>query len=83
MFESGRENGMMKELKSENKRCLLCMEEHEVKTVEILETEMVKEKEVQFKAIYEYCERADELLETEALIRLNSKSMRAASLHLK
>lgn len=58
------------------------MEEHEVKTVEILETEMVKEKEVQFKAIYEYCERADELLETEDFIRLNSKSMRAAALHL-
>jgi len=73
---------MIKELKSENKLCLLCMEEHEVKTVEILETEMVKEKEVQFKAIYEYCERADELLETEDFIRLNSKSMRAAALHL-
>lgn len=73
---------MMKELKSENKLCLLCMEEHEVKTVEILETEMVKEKEVQFKAIYEYCERADELLETEDFIRLNSKSMRAAAFHL-
>ena len=58
------------------------MEEHEVKTVEILENEMVKEKEVQFKAIYEYCERADELLETEDFIRLNSKSMRAATLHL-
>ena len=58
------------------------MEEHEVKTVEILETEMVKEKEVQFKAIYEYCERADELLETEDFIRLNSKSMREAALHL-
>jgi len=72
----------MKELKSENKLCLLCMEEHEVKTVEMLETEIIKEKEVEFKAIYEYCERADELLETEDLIRLNSKSMRAAALHL-
>lgn len=58
------------------------MEEHEFKTVEVLETEMVKEKEVQFKAIYEYCERADELLETEDFIRLNSKSMREAALHL-
>ena len=73
---------MIKELKSENKLCLLCMEEHEFKTVEVLETEMVKEKEVQFKAIYEYCERADELLETEDFIRLNSKSMREAALHL-
>lgn len=72
----------MKELKSENKLCLLCMEEHEVKTVEMLETEIIKEKEIEFKAIYEYCERADELLETEDLIRLNSKSMRAAALHL-
>jgi len=48
----------------------------------MLETEIIKEKEIEFKAIYEYCERADELLETEDLIRLNSKSMRAAALHL-
>lgn len=54
------------------------MEEHEVDTVEIIETEIFKEEEVSFKAIYEYCPIGDELLEKEEMIRSNSLAMKDA-----
>lgn len=68
----------MEVLKSEYKLCLLCMEEHEVKTVQITEEVEQRGKEICFKAIYEYCELADELLETEEMIRINSHAMKVA-----
>ena len=69
----------MKILKREHKLCLICMEEHEVQTVEIEESANIGEMEISFQAIYEYCNRADEFLETEDLIRRNAKVIKAAS----
>ncbi|MGO1368501.1 hypothetical protein [Senegalia sp. (in: firmicutes)] len=68
----------MKKLKSEKKLCLICMEEHEVDIVEMIDTEIFKGEEVTFKAIYEYCNVGDELLETEEMIRANSLAMKDA-----
>ena len=68
----------MKKIKSERKLCLICMTEHEVEIVEIIETEIFKNEEVTFRATYEYCSIGDELLETEEMIRANSLAMKDA-----
>lgn len=68
----------MKDIKIEAKLCLICMEEHEVKTVEVKDEEIYKGLEVDFDALYEYCSHADEFLETEEMIKTNSLSMKDA-----
>ncbi len=68
----------MRTMKREKKLCLICMEEHEVQTVVLEDTEEFKGKEVSFEAIYEYCDVADEFLETEEMIRANSLAMKDA-----
>lgn len=68
----------MKKIKTEKRLCFICMEEHDVDIVEILDTETFKDQEVVFKATYEYCSLGDELLETEEMIRANSLAMRNA-----
>jgi putative zinc finger/helix-turn-helix YgiT family protein len=65
-------------IKSEKKLCLICMEEHEVQTVVVMDTEEYKGEEVSFEAIYEYCVHADEYLETEDMIKANSLAMKDA-----
>ena len=67
---------MMNKIKSEKRLCLICMEEHEVDTVEVMETEFFKDEEVSFTATYEYCSNADEYLETEEMIKANSLAMK-------
>jgi len=54
------------------------MEEHDVDTVEVVETEVFKDEEVTFTAVYEYCSNADEYLETEEMIKINSLAMKDA-----
>ena len=68
----------MKILKTERKLCLACMEEHDVHTVLERDKTVREGKITEYDAIYEYCERADELLETEDMIRGNFESMRMA-----
>lgn len=68
----------MKVINKEKKLCLICMEEHEVQTVSLNETEEFKGKKVSFEAVYEYCDVADEFLETEEMIRANSLVMKDA-----
>lgn len=68
----------MERIKSEKKLCLICMEEHEVDTVEVVDTEVFKNVEVSFRSIYEYCSNAMEYLETEDMIRNNSLAMKDA-----
>ncbi len=68
----------MKTIKSEKKLCLICMEEHEVQTVILMDTEEYKGEEVSFEATYEYCSHADEYLETEDMIKANSLAMKDA-----
>jgi putative zinc finger/helix-turn-helix YgiT family protein len=66
----------MKTIKNEKKLCLICMEEHEVQTVILDDTEEFKGEKVSFEAIYEYCNNADEYLETEEMIKANSLAMK-------
>lgn len=68
----------MKTIKTEKKLCLTCMEEHEVQTVSLEDTEEFKGEEVAFDATYEYCVHADEYLETEDMIKANSLAMKDA-----
>lgn len=58
--------------------CLICMQEHEVQTVVLEETEDFKGLEVSFVATYEYCNHADEYLETEDMIKANNLAMKDA-----
>lgn len=69
---------MMNKIKNEKKLCLICMEEHEVDTMEIMETEIFKDEEVSFTATYEYCLNADEYLETEEMIKANNLAVKNA-----
>ncbi|MFA5636624.1 MAG: type II TA system antitoxin MqsA family protein [Anaerovoracaceae bacterium] len=68
----------MKKIISERKLCLICMEEHDVDKVEVIEYEIFKDQEVTFTADYEYCPVTDEYLETEDMIRSNSLAMKDA-----
>jgi putative zinc finger/helix-turn-helix YgiT family protein len=68
----------MNKIKSERRLCLICMEEHEVDTVEVTETEIFKNEDVSFTATYEYCSNTDEYLETEEMIKANSLAMKDA-----
>lgn len=68
----------MKKVLRERKLCLICMEEHEVDTVQVIDTEIFKDQEVTFTATYEYCSNAEEFLETEAMIKANSLAMKDA-----
>ena len=54
------------------------MEVHEVQTVMLTDTEEYKGEEVTFKATYEYCNHADEYLESEEMIKANSLAMKDA-----
>jgi hypothetical protein len=66
----------MNKIKSEKKLCLICMEEHQVDTVQVTEIEIFKDEEVSFTATYEYCSNADEYLETEEMIKANNFAMK-------
>ena len=48
-----------------------------VDTVKVIDNEVFKNEEVSF-TTYEYCSNADEYLETEEMIKINSLSMKDA-----
>ena len=52
----------MNVISAEKKLCLSCMEEHEVKRVEVQEENVFKGVTVNYPARYEYCNRTDEFL---------------------
>lgn len=58
--------------------CFFCMEEHEIQTVVMKDTEEFKGMDVTFDAFYEYCDQSDELLEAEDMIKKNSLAMKDA-----
>lgn len=68
----------MKIIKSEQKLCLSCMEEHSVDLVEVIEQEAYKGVDLEFTASYEYCSNTDEYLESEDMIRANSLAVKDA-----
>lgn len=68
----------MEIIRVETKLCLCCMEEHTVYIVRVRENTTFKGKGVEYNAIYEYCERTDELIAREDMISANDASMKNA-----
>lgn len=68
----------MEVLKTENKLCMCCMEEHEVQTIKIHEKVTFKGIPVEFDATYEYCEKSESTLETEEMITANHNALLSA-----
>lgn len=68
----------MKILKSERMICSCCMEEHEVKTVQIKEKATFKDRKVAYNAIYMYCDATDELYMDEQQMRENDIRLKDA-----
>lgn len=68
----------MKILKIEKKLCACCMEEHEVKTVQIIEQATFKNRAVNYEALYMYCDAADELYMDESQMQDNDIKMKNA-----
>ena len=58
--------------------CPCCMQEHEIHTVQIKDENIFKGEKVEFDAIYEYCDQADELYSTEEMMSENDISMKNA-----
>lgn len=61
----------MRIVKSEKCLCTCCMEEHEVKTVVVLEQATFKNVKVEYEAVYLYCDLAEELYMDEQQMQEN------------
>ena len=68
----------MKILKSDIRICTCCMEEHEVKTVQIKEHATFKDRRVGYDTIYTYCDNADELYMDEQQLQENDIRLKDA-----
>lgn len=68
----------MKIVKSEKRLCPCCMEEHEVKTVLVEETDTFKNSKVDYEASYLLCENAEELYMEESQIQENDIRLKNA-----
>ena len=66
----------MKILKSEKRLCTCCMEEHEVKTVLVMDKATFKNTEVDYEAYYLYCDLAEELYMDEKQMQDNDTRMK-------
>lgn len=67
-----------KALESRLQICPCCMEEHEVKTVQIKESTAFKKLKVYYDALYQYCQNADEYFESEVQIQENDRRLKDA-----
>lgn len=65
-------------LKKEKKLCSCCMEEHEVQTVIVMDSNIFKGVPVEYKAEYYYCDQADEYYADEQQISKNDIAMKNA-----
>ena len=65
-------------LKSEKTICICCMEEHEVKTVQVNERATFKGSTVDYLETYSYCDRADEYFMNKDQMRENYNNMKAS-----
>ena len=68
----------MKIIKSEKKICSCCMEEHEVKTVLVMEQATFKNSTVDYEASYFFCELAEELYMDEQQMQDNDIKLKDA-----
>lgn len=65
-------------INSEKQFCVHCMEVHDIYIVEIDETNFFKDQEVNFKALYYFCENTESYTENETQIKLNDLRMKDA-----
>lgn len=68
----------MRILKSEKRLCTCCMEEHEVKTVLLLENATFKNIKVDYEASYLYCDVAEEFYMNEQQMQENNMRLKDA-----
>lgn len=68
----------MKVIKSEKRLCSCCMEEHEVKTVLIMDHAVYKNKQVEYEASYLFCDLAEELYADEQQLQDNDIRLKDA-----
>lgn len=68
----------MKVIRSEKRLCTCCMEEHEVKTVRVLEHASFKNVPIDYEATYFYCDVAEELYMNESQIQENDIAIKDA-----
>ena len=68
----------MKLMQSEHRLCTCCMEEHDVKTVRMMEHVSYKRVSVDYEAVYFYCDVAEELYMDESQIKKNDAAMKNA-----
>ncbi len=68
----------MEVIEKVSKMCLLCMEEHEVSIVRVNEKTIFKGIEVEYDAVYEYCDKCQEFSSTEDMISKNDIAVKAA-----
>lgn len=68
----------MEIIKKEHKLCLCCMEEHEVQLVRVDEKNTYKGEEIEYKAVYEYCDKADEFMAADNMISDNFSALQKA-----
>ena len=65
-------------LKSEKMICPCCMEEHEVKTIQVKEQATFKNRQVSYDALYMYCDAAEELYMNEQQMQENDIRLKDA-----
>lgn len=65
-------------LRKEKMQCPCCMEEHDVQTISVQESNIFKDVSVEYTAEYRYCDRADETYEDDRQISLNDIAMKNA-----
>ena len=68
----------MKLLQTTWKQCPCCMEEHEVQTIQVVESNVFKGVPVKYDAEYCYCSRADETYAEEQQLSRNYGAMKNA-----
>ncbi len=68
----------MKVIKSEKRICSCCMEEHEVKTVLVMEQAEFKNSIIDYEASYLFCDLADELYMDEQQMQVNDIRLKDA-----
>ena len=68
----------MKNIKSEKRICLCCMEEHVVKTVLVMDQATFKNSTVNYEALYFFCELTKELYMDEQQMQDNDIRLKDA-----
>lgn len=68
----------MEIVKREHKLCLCCMEEHDVSYVRVKEKNVFRDQEIEYDAIYEYCDKTNEYIASDSMISTNDISLKNA-----